>query len=378
MSIDKLFDKFKKENPEFPLYILEKAKEYLPSPIKDGVVSSILDNIKSEYEESLVSANEAIGIIAAQSVGAEATQMTLNTFHFAGISSQGVQGLPRLIEILDAKKNISTPIMKIYLKQKGMNDKKFKLVADKIKETHLIEFASNVDIDLENKKVKIDLNVARLKKLKVDVDSLISYMDKRIRKSCSIEESKRVIVKASGSVTLKDLMAYKEMALNSTVFGIKGIIDVSLVKEGDDFLIITKGVALKQVVNVAEVDVSRVYCNNFHAVNDILGIEAARKVIITELMEVVKSQGLTINERHVLLIADIMTYTGEIKGMTRYGIVGDKQNVLTRASFETPLKHLSLGALQGESNELNTITENVMTNQIVRVGTGLPKIAVKK
>jgi DNA-directed RNA polymerase subunit A" len=93
-------------------------------------------------------------------------------------------------------------------------------------------------------------------------------------------------------------------------------------------------------------------------------------------MEVVKSQGLTINERHVLLIADVMTYYGEIKGMTRYGIVGNKQNVLTRASFETPLKHLAYGALQNEENYLNTITENVMTNQIVRVGTGIPRISV--
>jgi DNA-directed RNA polymerase beta' subunit len=73
-----------------------------------------------------------------------------------------------------------------------------------------------------------------------------------------------------------------------------------------------------------------------------------------------------------------MTYTGEPRGMTRYGIVADKLNVLTRASFETPLKHIARGALLNEENKLSSITENVMTNQMVNVGTGMVRVAVKK
>ena len=94
-------------------------------------------------------------------------------------------------------------------------------------------------------------------------------------------------------------------------------------------------------------------------------------------MEVVNSQGLSVNERHVLLIADAMCYIGEPRGMTRYGIVADKLNVLTKASFETALKHISKGAVMNEINPLTSITENIMTNQMVNVGTGIPKIAVK-
>lgn len=378
MTVKKLFDEFKKKNPEFPEYILKDAEEYIPSKTADKDVKKVLENLKSEYEESKVNPNEAIGIITAQSVGEPSTQMTLNTFHFAGVATQSVEGLPRLIEILDAKKNLQAPMMKLYLNKKGMTDEKFKLVAEKIIETTLENFSTDVDINLEEKIVTVDLDTAKLKKLKVEIDSLISYLDKKIRKASEISENKKqIIVKGKTSDGLKELMAIKKFALNSIVFGIKGIKDVSLIKKDGEFIIMTSGTAIRQVLNIPEIDKNRVYSNDIHEVFAIYGIEAARQVIIEEFMEVVRSQGLTINERHVLLIADVMTYTGELKGMTRYGIVGDKQNVLTRASFETPLKHLSKGALLHEENQLNSITENVMTNQVVNVGTGIPKVAVK-
>ena len=377
MSVEKLVADFKKENIGFPEYILDELIQLIPVKTKDSDVKKILKKISEEYDNSLISSNEAIGVIAAQSVGAEATQMTLNTFHFAGVAEHSVQGLPRLIEILDAKKNLLSPFMKVYLNKKGMNDNKFKLIAEKIKETKLVEFTKNVDIDVEEKLVKIHLDSRKLAKFEIDPKSLISYMDKKIRKKCTLEEN-LLIIKETASVSLRDLNADKEYALNSIVYGIKGIKDVSLIREEEDYLIITKGVALKQVKTIEGVDLSRLYSNDVVLMNDNLGIEAARQVIINEILDVVKSQGLSINERHVLLIADIMTQTGDVKGMTRYGIVADKLNVLTRASFETPLKHLSKGALMNESNPLSSVTENVMTNQVVNIGTGIPKISVKK
>ncbi len=376
MTADKLIETFKKENPEFPNYILEETKKHLPAKVTEAQVKKILEKIKEEYEDALINPYEAIGVITAQSVGEPATQMTLNTFHFAGVGS-GVEGLPRLIEILDAKKNLKAPIMKIYLNKEGMNDDKFKIVANKIKETKLVDFSNNVDIDTESKKVVITLDLKKLKKLKIEAESLTSFIDKKIRKDVKIEDNK-LTISTKASTSLKDLMSIKELALNSVVFGIKGVSDISLIKEKDEYIIITQGVALKQIENIPEVDKFRIYSNDIQKIADNYGIEAARQAIIIEFQEVVKSQGLSINERHLLLIADIMTYTGEVKGMTRYGIVNDKENVLTRASFETPLKHIAKGAFQNEENYLNTITENVMTNQIVRVGTGIPKIAVKK
>ncbi len=374
---NKLVVDFRKANPEFPQYILDELETYLPEKVSDKDVKAILENVLIEYKSSLIAPNEAIGVITAQSVGEPSTQMTLNTFHFAGVATQSVEGLPRLIEILDAKKNLEMPIMKIYFHKKGMTEDKCKVVASKIKETKLHEFALNIDIDVEGKKVTIELDLKSLKKYEIDPESLISYLDKKIRKSTEFE-GKSLTISGEETDGLKELMGMKELALNSIVFGIKGIRDVSILKDGDEFIVITRGIALKQVMALEEVDKDRIYCNDVVEVYDNFGIEAARKVIIHEILEVVKSQGLSINERHVLLIADIMTVSGEPRGMTRYGVVAEKMNVLTRASFETPLKHISSGAVMHESNRLTSITENVMTNQMVYVGTGIPKIAVKK
>ncbi|MFW5704778.1 MAG: hypothetical protein ACOCXG_02950 [Nanoarchaeota archaeon] len=377
MAHEKLIQEFEKANPEFPKYILEELKSALPKNITEAQTKKVLENVAREYEESLISPYEAIGVITAQSVGEPSTQMTLNTFHFAGVATQSVEGLPRLIEILDVKKSLEKPMMKVYLKKEGMDDEKFKLVASKIKETKLTDFSKSSDIDMDEKIVSIDLDMAAFKKLGVDVSTIVALLDRRVKKSAEIS-GKKLILKGTASASLKDLMSIKELALSSIVYGIKGVKDVSLIREDEDYIILTEGISLNQVTNIEEVDNNRITCNDINEIYSFFGVEAARQTIINEIMEVVKSQGLSINERHVLLIADIMTYMGEPKGMTRYGVVADKTNVLTRASFETPLKHLANGALLNELNELNTVTENVMTNQMTYVGTGVPKVSVKK
>lgn len=377
MAENKLVTKFREENPEFPSYILDELNSHLPSKVTDAQVKKVLENVSSEYEDSQISPYEAIGVITAQSVGEPSTQMTLNTFHFAGVATQSVEGLPRLIEILDVKKNLEQPMMKIYLKEKFKDEKNLKFVANKIKESKLIDFSNNIDIDTEEKLVKIDLDSKSLKQFKIEPESLISYLDRKVRTSAEIVDNKTLVLKGTATSGLTDLMGIKELALNSIVFGIKGIKDVSLIKENDEFVILTQGISLKNVLKIEEIDETRLYCNNINEMFDNFGIEAARNLIIHEIMEVVRSQGLSINERHVLLIADVMTYTGEPRGMTRYGIVADKMNVLTKASFETALKHVAKGAITHEKNTLRSITENVMTNQMVYVGTGIPKVSIK-
>ena len=79
-----------------------------------------------------------------------------------------------------------------------------------------------------------------------------------------------------------------------------------------------------------------------------------------------------------MLVADIMCANGEVKGITRYGVVSEKASVLARASFETPIKHVINAALKGEVDQLNSVVENVMLNQIVPVGTGLPQLVSKR
>jgi DNA-directed RNA polymerase subunit A" len=72
-----------------------------------------------------------------------------------------------------------------------------------------------------------------------------------------------------------------------------------------------------------------------------------------------------------------MCVSGTLKGITRYGVVSEKSSVLARASFETPIKHIINAALVGEVDNLDSVVENIMINQPIPVGTGLPSLAVK-
>ncbi|EES09829.1 hypothetical protein BDA96_05G145200 [Sorghum bicolor] len=77
----------------------------------------IIDEIVWRFSQSLVAPSEMIGCVAAQSIGEPATQMTLNTFHFAGVSAKNVTlGVPRLREIINVAKKIKTPSLSVYLK----------------------------------------------------------------------------------------------------------------------------------------------------------------------------------------------------------------------------------------------------------------------
>ena len=117
--------------------------------------------------------------------------------------------------------------------------------------------------------------------------------------------------------------------------------------------------------------------NNIVEINAVLGIEAAREAIILEVLKVLEAQGLDIDIRHILLVADTMTTSGSVKGVTRYGVVSEKASVLARASFETPLRHVMNAALSGEEDFLDSVVENVMLNQAVPIGTGLPGLITK-
>ena len=78
-----------------------------------------------------------------------------------------------------------------------------------------------------------------------------------------------------------------------------------------------------------------------------------------------------------MLVADTMCVSGSLKGVTRYGVVSEKSSVLARASFETPIKHIINAALVGEVDNLDSVVENVMINQPVPIGTGLPSLTVR-
>ena len=126
------------------------------------------------------------------------------------------------------------------------------------------------------------------------------------------------------------------------------------------------------------VDETRVISNDILEIHDVLGIEACRQAIINEVLKVLDTQGLNVNIRHIMLVADTMCSSGSPLGITRYGIVNDKVSVLARASFETPLRHIFKASICGQVDSLHSVVENVMLNQPVQTGTGIPKLVIKE
>ncbi|KNZ48173.1 DNA-directed RNA polymerase [Puccinia sorghi] len=83
----------------------------------------VLGEIEARFNQSLAAPGEMCGTLAAQSIGEPATQMTLNTFHYAGVSSKNVTlGVPRLKEIINVATNIKTPSLTVYLNENIAND----------------------------------------------------------------------------------------------------------------------------------------------------------------------------------------------------------------------------------------------------------------
>jgi len=131
------------------------------------------------------------------------------------------------------------------------------------------------------------------------------------------------------------------------------------------------------MIKFKEVNKDEIISNDLHEVADVFGVEAARQLIINEIREVLKSQGLDIDIRHLKLVADAMTNSGEVKGVTRMGIIAQKSSILARATFETPIKQFVNATLKGGKDRLASVIENIIVNQPVPVGTGLPGLLVR-
>jgi len=155
------------------------------------------------------------------------------------------------------------------------------------------------------------------------------------------------------------------------VKGIPGIRRVLVTEEKGEWVIRTDGSNLPKVLEILGVDPSRTVTNHIHETAKTLGIEAARNVIIEEAMGVLEEQGLDVDIRHVMLVADIMTATGEVRQIGRHGISGEKASVLARAAFEITVPNIVEAAIRGESDPLRGVTENVIVGQSIPIGTGL-------
>jgi len=339
------------------------SKEELTHKGVDKVIELTLEN----YKRALVEPGEAVGIVAAQSIGEPGTQMTLRTFHYAGVREQNVTlGLPRLIEIVDARRMPSTPIMAIYLdKEHRASKKKATEVAREVISTSMEDITKAMHIDPEQGEVVIQLDPTMMEDRGVTAKDLEQVL--RLP-NCTLRTKDRHVYLKPKKIEPRKLL---DRVTTHHVKGIPGIRRVLVTEEKGEWVIRTDGSNISKVLDVLGIDPTRTTTNHIHEIAKTLGIEAARSVIIKEGMGVLEEQGLDVDIRHIMLAADIMTATGEVRQIGRHGISGEKSSVLARAAFEITVPNIVEASIKGESDPLKGVTENVIVGQSIPIGTGL-------
>ena len=287
---------------------------------------------------------------------------------------QVTSGLPRIIEIFDARKKPSSPKMEIYLNKEYNNEKDAELFAEKIKEVTLKEVSSEIGINFNTKIIEIKLNKESLRKTHISSKKIAEKLNELNFKAKEKDDS---IIITTNEESFKEIYKIKEKLKNILISGVKGVKQILIIKKENDYKIETLGTNIKELIKLKEVNKDRILSNDLYEIASVFGIEASRQLIIHEINHVLNIQGLDINERHLKLAADAITATGEVKGVTRMGIIAQKSSILARATFETPIKQFVNATIKGSKEKLVSVIENIILNQPVPVGTGLPGLLVK-
>jgi DNA-directed RNA polymerase subunit A" len=371
------------EDTELPRRLKTQIYETIEDrgPVTVEQANEIAQATESRYVDTRVDPLDPVGTVSAQSIGEPGTQMTMNTFHYAGVAEIDVtQGLPRLIELVDARKTPDTPMMTVYLDEEYATDReRAHEVVWSIESTKILSLG-DVSTNVADMLVQVDLNEETLLErwpTVGDVGEIAAEIAETIEDALGVQtrRSGTLIEFGPSEPSYRELLQLVE-ELRDVVF--KGIEEVSRVvirketlEDGEEFVLYTEGSAFGDVIEIEGVDASRTTCNNIHEIYRNLGVEAAREAIINETMDTLEEQGLDdVNVRHLMLVADIMTNRGTIESIGRHGISGSKESVLARAAFEVTVNHLLDAAIHGERDRLDGVIENVIVGKPVAIGTG--------
>ena len=374
--IDKVLKVLFDKGIEFPKgYVEDLANAYTRRDLTDDELDKLADKLKIAYDRAHVEAGEAVGTVAAQSVGEPGTQMTMRTFHYAGVTELNVTlGLPRLIEIVDARKDIATPTMDIYFEEDKRQDEEFvKTLANKIGKSTINDILDDFNLNYAEMQVEATLSDKKIDERRLVKEDIIQKIEADFKKEKPEINGNLIIIKPKQDGDerhrIRNLRLLADKVRDLQISGVKKIGKV-IIRKDEEWVIHTEGSNLKEILSFDGIDARRTTTNSIREIEDVLGIEAARQSIINEANNTLSEQGLTVDVRHIMLVADIMTSEGEVKSIGRHGISGEKSSVLARAAFEETGKHLLNASIRGEVDDLTGIIENIIIGQPIPLGTG--------
>ncbi len=343
----------------------------------------VLIETSAELERAVVDPYEAVGILTAQSIGEPGTQMTMRTFHYAGVATVNVtQGLPRIIELVDGRKVPKTPTMRIHLSDDVKTDEeKVRRLAASLEITQTKDVAA-IETDVTQRRITLELINSNLKQKNMTGVQVRELLARKLRLFVQADHETRpknlTIIpgrkKEEDDITpnYTELLALEEKVKDLRLKGVAGIDRATTQRNADtgEFYISTIGSNLPRVSEFESIDCSRTYTNNITEIHQYLGIEAARQAIINELQMTLEEARLVVDVRHLLVIADVMTSEGEVRAIGRHGVSGTKHSILARAAFEVTVNHLLQAGVIGERDHLRGVAENIIVGQPISLGTG--------
>ncbi len=337
-----------------------------------------------KYRKALAQPGDPVGAIAAQSIGEPGTQMTLKTFHFAGVASMNITlGVPRIREIINFTKNISTPV--IYAKLLQENDLiAAKIVKGRIEKTKLSEIIHYIKEVISSKgsylKVKLNPNAIEFLKLEITINQIkdailrskkLKLKDKNVfiesNLKLKIEPpdtsrenlyfSMQIIKKRLGAVVVSGLETVSRAVINKR--------DKKQGETNDSYVLAIEGTGLREIMRTPGIDHRHCLSNNIDEIEKVLGIEAARSTIINEIKFTMSSHSINVDIRHLQLVADLMTFKGGVLGFQRFGMVKMKDSVLLHSSFEKTNDILFDSAFHSKTDVVKGVSECIITVKFI-------------
>ncbi|KAK4915739.1 DNA-directed RNA polymerase III subunit C1 (rpo31) [Elasticomyces elasticus] len=445
----------------------------LTSKLSEKTLESFIKLCLQKYERSKVEPGHAVGAVGAQSIGEPGTQMTLKTFHFAGVAGMSLTaGVPRIKEIINASSNISTPVITCRLERRSdesIPEELARIVKGRVECLYLeditdfiqishptgrpsciylkLNMDTIIDLDLDVtartvcdkimkhkrfSKAELQLKLTSNDMIKITSEGKIKSSkrgaaakaeedapNERLARLQSIRrilptvhvlghpQSLRAVVMAEDDPKSKEILKRRAAMKIDTKPDIQSLASTAqntpapepivkqegengkqpgqpLVKEEEIekplppisesektlkiHKLMVSGYGLRKILSIPGVNPTTTQTNSVVETLQVLGIEAARTKIIKEIAEVMKE--LNIDPRHMALLADVMTYKGEVLGITRFGLAKMRDSVLQLASFEKTADHVFDAGAMGKTDGVEGVSECVIVGKSMVLGTG--------
>lgn len=394
----------------------KKARDQLVKiEIYPSMIPELKKEIRKQYFETVVQSGESVGVMTAQSIGERQTQNTLNTFHSCGLAIKTVvTGVPRFSELLNATRDPKVVNCSIYFKHNSDSiDSLRKVIGHDFVDNSLRSLIKSRKFFTSGKTepwygIWESIHGDEYKRLSYGISFQLdrskiyefSIPMSLIAEKISAEFSDVICVWSPDVLGVMDIwvdvsdfndeeyesqeIAYStyleevvEPALKDVkICGIPGIKNIFYENKNGEWMIETDGTNLRTIFAHPEVDMERTICNNVWEIYETLGIEAARNFLVEEFGNVISSDGTFVNTCHALLLVDLMTHSGTIISVSRYGLKKESCGPMAKASFEESLDNFLKAGQYSEKETTNGVSASIMLGKLARFGTGVCDVLI--